>query len=194
MNKLLRVRESFILSSRMITTNTYFPSFLQVSTPLLAEPMKKKKKMDPQILKAREERKKKRIEKSIKKLEKNVKQLKPIEEIDLTINLQKEKLARQRAKIDEESLLNKRQDILKTWCTFKYQQHLLERKMIDRIWSSQSEALKQLAVISEELYIGAIQVDSLLLPFSAVGPTSTPPLHDYEVLDGEYFDETPKLK
>jgi large subunit ribosomal protein L40 len=54
--------------------------------------MKKKKKMDPQILKAREERKKKRIEKSIKKLEKNVKQLKPIEEIDLTINLQKEKL------------------------------------------------------------------------------------------------------
>ncbi len=56
-----------------------------------AEPMKKKKKMDPQILKAREERKKKRIEKSIKKLEKNAKQLKPIEEIDLSISLQKEK-------------------------------------------------------------------------------------------------------
>ena len=53
--------------------------------------MKKKKKMDPQILKAREERKKKRIEKSIKKLERNVKQLKPIEEIDLSISLQKQK-------------------------------------------------------------------------------------------------------
>lgn len=57
-----------------------------------AEPMKKKKKMDPQIIKAREERKRKRIEKSIKKLEKNTKQLKPIEEIDWPISLQKQKL------------------------------------------------------------------------------------------------------
>lgn len=54
--------------------------------------MKKKKKMDPQIIKAREERKRKRIEKSIKKLEKNTKQLKPIEEIDWPISLQKQKL------------------------------------------------------------------------------------------------------
>ena len=53
--------------------------------------MKKKKKMDPQVIKAREERKKKRIEKTIKKLERNTKQLKPLEEIDLPINLQKEK-------------------------------------------------------------------------------------------------------
>lgn len=47
--------------------------------------------MDPAIIKAREERRKKRIEKSIKKLERNMKQLKPLEEIDLPINLQKEK-------------------------------------------------------------------------------------------------------
>lgn len=53
--------------------------------------MKKKKKMDPAILKAREERRKKRIEKSIKRLERNTKQLKPLEEIDFTIALEKEK-------------------------------------------------------------------------------------------------------
>ncbi|XP_046441189.1 39S ribosomal protein L40, mitochondrial-like [Daphnia pulex] len=193
MNKILRIRESLVLSSRMICTNIYFPTFLQVSTPLLAEPMKKKKKMDPQILKAREERKKKRIEKSIKKLEKNVKQLKPIEEIDLSISLQKEKWTRERAETVPEPLLRQRQNILKAWCTYKYQQHLQEMKMVDRIGTSQSRALEQLREISENLYIGAIQTDSTLLPFTAVGPSSTPPLNNYEV-DGEYIDETPKWK
>ena len=56
-----------------------------------AEPMKKKKKMDPAIIKAREEKKKKRIEKSIKKLEKNTKQLKPLEEIEIPLALIREK-------------------------------------------------------------------------------------------------------
>lgn len=47
--------------------------------------------MDPAVVKAREERKKKRIEKTIKKLEKNTKQLKPLEEIDLLVSLDKQK-------------------------------------------------------------------------------------------------------
>jgi len=37
---------------------------------MFAEPLKKKKRLDPQILKAREDRKRKKIEKSIRKLEK----------------------------------------------------------------------------------------------------------------------------
>lgn len=53
--------------------------------------MKKKKKMDPAVIKAREERRKKRLEKSIKKLERNTKQLKPLEEINLPIDLKSEK-------------------------------------------------------------------------------------------------------
>ena len=56
-----------------------------------AEPLKKKKKLDPAIVRAREERKKRRIEKSIKKLEKNARQLKPIEEAETPISLLKEK-------------------------------------------------------------------------------------------------------
>lgn len=47
-----------------------------------AEPLKKKKKLDPAIVKAREERRRKRIEKQIRRLEKNARQLKPIEEIE----------------------------------------------------------------------------------------------------------------
>ena len=54
--------------------------------------MKKKKRIDPAIVKAREEKKKKRLEKSIKKLEKSTKQLKPVEEIQLPMALVSEKM------------------------------------------------------------------------------------------------------
>lgn len=43
--------------------------------------------MDPAIIKAREERKKKKIEKQIKKLEKSARQLKPIEELEIPLVL-----------------------------------------------------------------------------------------------------------
>ena len=46
-----------------------------------AEPLKKKKRIDPSVIKAREERKKKRLEKSIRQLAKNAQKLKPIDEM-----------------------------------------------------------------------------------------------------------------
>lgn len=46
------------------------PLLFRSSTPLFAEPLKKKKRLDPQILKAREDRKRRKIEKAIRKLEK----------------------------------------------------------------------------------------------------------------------------
>lgn len=53
--------------------------------------MKKKKRLDPAVLKAREDRKKKKIEKQIRRLEKHARQLKPIEECEVSINLLDEK-------------------------------------------------------------------------------------------------------
>lgn len=53
-------------------------------TPIAyAEPMKKKKRLDPAIVKARSERRKKKLEKQIRRLLKNSKQLKPIEEVEI---------------------------------------------------------------------------------------------------------------
>lgn len=46
------------------------PLWFRASAPLQGEPLKKKKRLDPQILKAREDRKRKKIEKAIRKLEK----------------------------------------------------------------------------------------------------------------------------
>jgi large subunit ribosomal protein L40 len=47
--------------------------------------MKKKKKMDPAVIKAREERKRKKLEKHIRRLEKNQSQLKPIDECEIPV-------------------------------------------------------------------------------------------------------------
>lgn len=49
--------------------------------------MKKKKKIDPMIIKAREERRRKKIEKQIRRLEKNARQLKPIDEMEVSLDL-----------------------------------------------------------------------------------------------------------
>lgn len=49
------------------------PLWFRSSAPLFAEPLKKKKRLDPQILKAREDRKRKKVEKAIRRLEKVVK-------------------------------------------------------------------------------------------------------------------------
>lgn len=49
--------------------------------------MKKKKKLDPAVIKAREDRRKKKLEKQIRRLEKNARQLKPIEECEVPISI-----------------------------------------------------------------------------------------------------------
>lgn len=53
------------------------------------EPVKKKKKLDPAILRSRDERKKRKIEKKIRSLKKFADHMKPIYEIDTLTNLLK---------------------------------------------------------------------------------------------------------
>ena len=59
-------------------------------TPIVCgEPMKKRKRLDPAIIKARLDRKKRKIEKQIRRLQKNSRQFKPIEEIEKPKELSK---------------------------------------------------------------------------------------------------------
>lgn len=46
------------------------------------EPLKKKKKLDPVIIRGREERKKKKLQKRLRQLEKHANHMKPVFEID----------------------------------------------------------------------------------------------------------------
>lgn len=53
-------------------------------TPIaLAAPMKKRKRIDPAVIKARLDRRKRKLEKQIRRLQKNARQLKPIDEIEI---------------------------------------------------------------------------------------------------------------
>lgn len=64
---------------------------LHTTPALCAEPTKKKKRIDPQVVKAREDRRRRKLEKAIRRLEKNARQLKPIDENELPDSLVDEK-------------------------------------------------------------------------------------------------------
>ncbi|XP_058066977.1 large ribosomal subunit protein mL40 [Anopheles bellator] len=163
-------------------------------TPVLcAEPLKKKKKLDPQIIKQREERRRKKLEKQIRRLEKNARQLKPIEELEVPMELIDEQSKRKRDNpkttpqvVESRALLEKQ------WSKYKMEEKLNDYQLYDRLVAAQTKALNELKLESEELYQKAIQVDQELVPYRASGPVSTPPIKDYEQPDGEYIDVSRK--
>ncbi|XP_066150301.1 large ribosomal subunit protein mL40 [Euwallacea fornicatus] len=188
--KRLCLTPKFNVSNRAISTgeNHFFRS-----TPcLMAEPLKKKKKLDPAIVRAREERKKKKVEKQIRRLEKNAKQLKPISECEVSITLLDEKPQRQRNICHSADILEQRALLEKKWANFKRVQLLRDLQMIDRVTLHQQRALDELKKESEELYNEAIQMDFHMIPFTSVGPVETPPIENYDVPDGEYLDVSKK--
>ncbi|XP_044745718.1 39S ribosomal protein L40, mitochondrial [Coccinella septempunctata] len=164
------------------------------TTPILwAEPLKKKKKLDPAVVRAREERKRKKIEKQIRRLEKNARQLKPLEECEIPLNIIDERDIRTRSNppLPEEEL-ERRALLEKSWSKYKQNHHLRDIKMLDRILFSQQKALDELRAESEELYQEAIQTDFHLIPFKSEGPVQTPPIDNYDVPDGDYLDVSRK--
>ncbi|GLH07650.1 39S ribosomal protein L40, mitochondrial [Gryllus bimaculatus] len=176
------------------TIGTAFsPLLFKFSPCLFAEPLKKKKRIDPAILKAREERKKKKIEKQIRRLEKNARQLKPIEEVEVPWILIDEKSTRMR---NVTSLSQEQEEeralLVKEWSRYKYRQHLEDLQQIDKMICSQQKALDELRAESEELYLEAIQIDPTLIPIEIEGPARTPAIKNYESPDGEYTDVSKK--
>lgn len=157
-----------------------------------AEPLKKKKKLDPAIIRAREERRKKKLEKQIRRLEKNARQLKPIVECEVPLTLLDQKLERQRSIVHTPEILEARAILEKKWASFKRKQLLEDLQAIDRIMFYQQKALDELRKESEELYQEAIQIDFHMVPFTTVGPVETPPIEGYEVPDGDYQDVSTK--
>ncbi|XP_068238446.1 large ribosomal subunit protein mL40 [Palaemon carinicauda] len=189
-NLLQRLAVSAQGSQRCITTATS-PLLFRATQVVCAEPLKKKKKMDPQVIRQREEKRKRKIEKAIRKLEKNASQLKPIDEIDVPLSLLQEKEIRSRktSPISEEEE-SYRFNLLKQWGHYKQQQCVSEAFMIDSIQESMNRALEELHKESEDLWLEAIQIDPFLIPFHAKGPVKTPPIKDYVAPDGEYINET----
>ncbi len=157
---------------------------------LFAEPLKKRKRIDPQVLKRRTERKLRKLEKEIRRLESTKKQFKPIVELQLTPQIIKELPQRQRKEVDFEAN-NQLKIITKLWSIYKSEERLTELKSIKSMVDSQNRALNQLRKESQELYESAISVDNNLIPFKVEDvKKETPSIDNYDTPDGRITDLT----
>ncbi|KAM9476280.1 large ribosomal subunit protein mL40 [Clarias gariepinus] len=157
---------------------------LKTSVPLRAEP-KKKKKVDPR----RELMVKERLKKKVKKLEKIPPEFIPIEDLIPPAKCFDEIRVRSPPKLSfEES--ERRALLLKVWSRYKNSQHQAEMAAIEEALKSQTQALKELRLESEDLYNAAISPDSSIFPFQHHGPCYTPPIPDQEAPDGKYNNVT----
>ncbi|XP_037072442.1 39S ribosomal protein L40, mitochondrial-like [Pollicipes pollicipes] len=177
--------------SRSITTSA--PAAIGLTPALWAEPLKKKKRIDPAVVRAREERKRRKLEKAIRRLEKGSRQLKPLDELELPRPVRQELRERRRPTQSLTSeQADQRFDLMKNWARYKRQQHVADVAMFRRIRDSQERALEELKAESYELYCDAISDDPALVPFEHRGPTLTPPIPGYDSPDGDYIDTTRK--
>ncbi|KAK3869090.1 hypothetical protein Pcinc_023894 [Petrolisthes cinctipes] len=190
LSSVYRVCVPGVLGQRNIVTATT-PLYFRLTQVVGGEPLKKKKRLDPQIIRQREERKKRKIEKQIRRLEKNAGQLKPIDELEVPRAILKEIDIRRKPVVTisgEE--MDKRAALNKAWSAYKYQQHRAEVTMIDQAATARERALEELREESEELWLEAVQIDPTLIPFKAKGPVLTPPIPEYKSPDGEYINIT----
>ncbi|XP_077730816.1 large ribosomal subunit protein mL40 isoform X1 [Canis aureus] len=153
--------------------------------PMRAEPLRKKKKVDPK----KDQAVKDRLKKRIRRLEKASQELIPIEDFITPVKLLDK--TRQRPKVElsfEES--ERRALLLKKWSLYKHQEHEKERDAITSMLESQQEALEELKLISPELHEEATKRDPNLFPFEREGPDYTPPISSYQPPEGRYHDIT----
>ncbi|XP_076748674.1 mitochondrial ribosomal protein L40 [Xylocopa sonorina] len=191
-NAIIRSSLCSISNLRNVSTHAY-PLCFRISEALLGEPLKRKKRLDPAIIRAREDRKKRKIEKRIRMLEKHAHHMKPVFEIDGIIELLKNKdVTRHLTEPLSKEEIDRRKSLEKEWVKYKQNEWLEDLRVIKSIMTSQERALKELKAVSTELYKKALEFDDSYLPYTTMGPVHTPPISNYDSPDGEYIDTTIK--
>ncbi|KAH9489962.1 39S ribosomal protein L40, mitochondrial [Bulinus truncatus] len=188
------LRQTVKFSNNICKIHTQItPLLFRTSQLLWAEPMKKKKRIDPSVIAAREAKKIRRIEKEIKRLTRFGRILKPVEEIEM--DNKKFRLAKERKR----SLppitpdVKEYRDLLtKEWASYKTHQWHMESRIVEQLTAAQQEALDELRKESDDLYLAALQIDYSCVPIEFQGPKVTPPIKEYPPPDGEYVDTTRK--
>merc|ERR1712168_678439 len=158
---------------------------------LFAEPLKKKRKIDPAVLKRREDRIRGKIQRALDRLGRFAEKLKPVDEFEIPRALLKERDARTRVLEPlsfEES--EKRAKLKRQHSELSLLAYELDRNQIWRVQESQRRALAELKAESEELYLKAIEIDEGLMGMVSPIVTATPPIAGYEAPDGEHTDVT----
>jgi len=158
---------------------------------LFAMPLKKKRKIDPALVKKREDRIRDKITRALGRLGRYAEKLKPIDEYEIPRPLVKEREARIRVLEPlafEES--EKRAKLRREFDVYSRQLNIQDRRQILRVQASQKKALDELKAVSETLYLKAIETDETLLDLASPIVTFTPPIEGYEAPDGDHKDVT----
>ncbi|XP_066221472.1 large ribosomal subunit protein mL40 [Saccopteryx leptura] len=153
--------------------------------PMRAEPLRKKKKVDPR----KDQAVKDRLKKRIRRLEKASQELIPIEDFITPVRFMDKVRQRPQVQLSFEEA-ERRALLLKKWSLYKQQEHEMEREAIKTMLEAQQEALQELRLTSEELHVEAIKRDPSLFPFEREGPHYTPPVSNYQPPEGRYHDIT----
>ncbi|XP_003744363.1 39S ribosomal protein L40, mitochondrial [Galendromus occidentalis] len=168
---------------------------IHTSSQLWAEPMRKRRRMDPALLKMREQRKIRKLEKGIRQLKKHAKKMKPIDEMEVSPKLQRELADRKRQLPDlPPNIVSFRQDLIRVWSRVQSAYYKDETKIISAMLHCQNAALEDLKEADPGLYDAAMQPDLSLIPFKIDAVTETPPLKNYQPPDGKYTETTKKWR
>ncbi|KAI6215257.1 hypothetical protein M3Y94_00364700 [Aphelenchoides besseyi] len=154
--------------------------------------MKKQKKVDPEVAKLREKRKRRKLERDIRLMQRDGKTPKPV--LELTVDEKTLENVDQLRRVDitlDENTIDQRAVTLKAYCKSRNKLATADNHWIRTMISEQNKALSVLKTISPTLYESAVAPDPSFLPFTTRGPVYTPPLKEYMSPDGEYTDTTP---
>uniref|UniRef100_A0A8R1HH00 Large ribosomal subunit protein mL40 n=1 Tax=Caenorhabditis japonica TaxID=281687 RepID=A0A8R1HH00_CAEJA len=153
--------------------------------------MKRQKKIDPEVAKQREARRRKRLEKEIRHMQKHSKKPKPVDELTLDVKSAKNIEERRRPPIELTiEQIDERAIALKDYTKSRGALQREDDAWIRGVLTSQRKALEELKKVSPELYEAAVQPATADLPLIMHGPSLTPPIKNYEAPDGDYIDTT----
>ncbi|CAJ0597912.1 unnamed protein product [Cylicocyclus nassatus] len=153
--------------------------------------MKRQKKIDPEIAKQREIRKRKRLEKEIRQMQKHSKKPKHVDELTLDVKSAKniDERRRERVELTEEQI-DARAVSLKEYARSRNELQRKDDNWVRSALKAQRKALLELKKLDPELYEKAVAPASTSLPLVIQGPGLTPPIEDYQSPDGDYIDTT----
>ncbi|PAA61105.1 hypothetical protein BOX15_Mlig001891g1 [Macrostomum lignano] len=168
-----------------------------LSVVLPAEPLKKKKRVDPQVELERIRKKTRRIEKEIKRLEQRGRYLKPLDEIEGERHFIKTLDSRERKlPAPSETEVEQRALLMKEWTRFKWRQLDTECQLLANQRRELYRAMQHLRMLDPSLFELATQPDESLLGLSLSGPLYTLPqsAEVFDAVDGDYRDVTPTYR
>lgn len=155
----------------------------------LAEPPRKKRRIDPALLKLRVERKMRKAEREINRIEKAPRHPIPLLEMELNPSEMRELKQRPDHEPVENPLMIKAAQNL--WCMYRTRQNQLEQRSLKKVWKAQEHALETLKLIDQDLYDRTVAVDEFLVPYTSNNiKKETGPNPDYTPPDGFIKDTT----